>query len=58
MASAVNKTLKWILAPNCSFPPLQLFQFQGQEPTCLSCWVADWLAAALLEGLIKGQKAL
>lgn len=38
------------------YPPfLCLFHFQGQCPTCSSCWVSDWLAAALHEGWVKGQ---
>lgn len=42
----------------CSLPLLCLLHFQGWGPTCSSCWAADWLAAALHEGWVKGQEGL
>lgn len=42
----------------CSLPLFSLLHFQGRGPTCSSCLAADWLAAALHEGWVKGQGGL
>lgn len=42
----------------CSMRLLCFLYYQGRGPTCSSCWAADWLAAALHEGWVKGQEGL
>lgn len=42
----------------CNLCLLCLLCFQERDATCLSCWVADWLASALHEGRVKGQERL